>query len=179
MALSPSLWLEAVIVRKRSRQLREFRHDRGWPRLPAATPVQSWGKPDGISRSQTWKPGLKETCPEMDTRACCRRNGPRARTLSLGRGRRGGAADSAFLRFSAQIFLEKNKKGVGETCFSAKAASSSAGRACRGPQWSWGPSVRLPFPVSGPFPGPELTLGLGLAWRAWWLAARRDAACPA
>lgn len=116
----------------------------------------------------------------MDTSASCRRNGPRARALSLGRGRRGGAGDNAFLWFSAQIFLEKNKeKGAGETCFSTKAASSSVGRACQGPQWSWGPSVRLPFPVSGPFPGTELTLGLDLVWRAWWLVARRDAACPA
>ena len=83
----------------------------------------------------------------MDTSACCCRNGPWARVLSLGRGCRGGAGDNASLRFSAQIFLEKNKeKGVGEMCFSAKASSSSAGRACQGPQWSWGPSVQSALP---------------------------------
>ena len=102
--------------------------------------------------------------------------------LAGGTGRRGGGAleDNRFLWFSAQIFLEKNKETeVHETWFSAKASSSSAGRVCQGPQWSRGPSVHLPFPVSGLFPGMELTLGLDLAWSALWLAALGDAACPA
>lgn len=82
----------------------------------------------------------------MDTRACCCRNGPRARALSLGRGRRGGAADSAFLRFSAQMFLEKNKKGVGETCFSAKALLPLLGEPVKDPSGPGGPQFVCPSP---------------------------------
>ena len=105
-----------------------------------------------------------------------------ARSALAGGHRAAGAGaleDSRFLWFSAQILLEKNKETeVHETWFSAKASSSSAGRVCQGPQQSRGPSVHLPFPVSGPFPGTELTLGLDLVWSALWLAALGDAACP-
>ena len=76
-----------------------------------------------------------------------------------------GAGDNGLLWFSAQIFLEKNKeKGVGETYFSAKASSSSAGRACQGPQWSWGAlsTSALPreLPVSRDGADPRTGLGV-------------------
>ena len=64
-----------------------------------------------------------------------------------------GAGDNGLLWFSAQIFLEKNKeKRVGETYFSAKASSSSAGRACQGPQWSWGALSMSALPRDGADP---------------------------
>ena len=53
---------------------------------------------------------------------------------------------------------------MGETYFSAKASSSSAGRACQGPQWSWGAlsTSALPreLPVSRDGADPRTGLGV-------------------